>query len=79
MMCLRPRRPLPAACCPGAFSDDLIRWAKFPPSLADEDLAPYLYLAASFSGKPCSMPGYRSGCVTSPPSSCRASARSRRP
>lgn len=40
----------PAA--PGAFSDDLIRWAKFPPSLADEDLTPYLYLAASFSGKP---------------------------
>ncbi|MGO9296494.1 MAG: P-loop NTPase fold protein [Streptosporangiaceae bacterium] len=36
----------------GAFSDDLIRWAKFPPSLADEDLTPYLSLAASFSGKP---------------------------
>ncbi len=34
------------------FSDDLIRWAKLPPSLADEDLAPYLYLAVSFSGKP---------------------------
>jgi hypothetical protein len=34
------------------FSDDLIRWAKLPPSLADDDLAPYLYLAASFSGAP---------------------------
>jgi KAP family P-loop domain len=34
------------------FSDDLIRWAKLPPSLADDDLAPYLYLAASFSGTP---------------------------
>lgn len=37
---------------PGTFSDDLIRWAKFPPNLADEDLTPYLYLAASFSGTP---------------------------
>ena len=34
------------------FTDDLIRWAKLPPSLADQDLAPYLFLAASFSGKP---------------------------
>lgn len=37
---------------PGApeFDDDLIRWAKLPPGLPDEDLAPYLYLAASFGG-----------------------------
>ncbi len=35
-----------------AFSDDLIRWAKLTPSLSDDDLAPYLYLAASFSGTP---------------------------
>ncbi|MEU5934512.1 P-loop NTPase fold protein [Micromonospora sp. NPDC047187] len=33
------------------FSDDLLRWAKLPPALADDDLAPYLYLAASFTGK----------------------------
>jgi KAP family P-loop domain len=35
-----------------AFSDDLIRWAKLTPSLSDHDLAPYLYLAASFRGTP---------------------------
>jgi hypothetical protein len=35
-----------------AFSDDLVRWAKLTPSLSDEDLTPYLYLAASFSGTP---------------------------
>ncbi len=35
-----------------AFTDDLIRWAKLTPSLSDADLAPYLYLAASFSGTP---------------------------
>jgi hypothetical protein len=35
-----------------AFSDDLIRWAKLTPSLSEDDLAPYLYLAASFSGTP---------------------------
>ncbi len=34
------------------FTDDLIRWAKLTPSLSDDDLAPYLYLAASFSGTP---------------------------
>jgi hypothetical protein len=33
-----------------AFDDDLIRWAKLTPSLSGDDLAPYLYLAASFSG-----------------------------
>lgn len=35
-----------------AFTEDLIRWAKLTPSLSNEDLAPYLYLAASFTGKP---------------------------
>lgn len=35
------------------FSDELIRWAMLTPTdLSSEDLAPYLYLAASFSGKP---------------------------
>lgn len=34
------------------FSDDLLRWAKLPPTLGgDLDLAPYLHLAASFSGR----------------------------
>jgi KAP family P-loop domain len=32
------------------FGDDLIRWAKLEPPLADFDLSPYLHLAASFSG-----------------------------
>lgn len=32
------------------FTDDLIRWAKLQPPLADIDLSPYLHLAASFSG-----------------------------
>ena len=32
------------------YSDDLIRWAKLPPSLGDIDLSPYLHLAASFVG-----------------------------
>ena len=36
----------------GIFSDNLIRWAKLPPSLEDIDLTPYLYLAASFAGTP---------------------------
>jgi hypothetical protein len=36
-----------------SFSDELIRWAKLTPTrLSGEDLAPYLFLAASFSGKP---------------------------
>jgi len=43
-----PTQPADAS----AFSDDLIRWAKLTPSLSDDDLAPYLYLAASFSGTP---------------------------
>ena len=34
------------------FTDNLIRWAKLPPSLEDIDLTPYLYLAASFAGTP---------------------------
>ena len=35
-----------------AFTDDLIRWAKLTPALSGNDLAPYLQLAASFSGTP---------------------------
>lgn len=36
-----------------SFSDELIRWAKLTPTeLSDEDLAPYLFLAAAFSGEP---------------------------
>lgn len=30
------------------FSDDLIRWARFPPMLAEINMSPYLHLAASF-------------------------------
>lgn len=33
-----------------SFSDNLIRWAKLPPSLEGIDLSPYLHLAASFTG-----------------------------
>ncbi|MGW3106672.1 KAP family P-loop NTPase fold protein [Streptomyces sp. NPDC001100] len=36
---------------PTTFDDELIRWAKLPPGLATVDLAPYLYLAAAFSGE----------------------------
>ncbi|MFI2214799.1 P-loop NTPase fold protein [Streptomyces sp. NPDC020141] len=36
---------------PTVFDDELIRWAKLPPGLATVDLAPYLYLAAAFSGE----------------------------
>jgi KAP family P-loop domain len=32
------------------FHDDLIRWAKLDPLLAEVSLSPYLHLAASFSG-----------------------------
>jgi hypothetical protein len=36
-----------------SFSDELIRWAKLTPTeLSGEDLAPYLFLAAAFSGEP---------------------------
>jgi hypothetical protein len=34
----------------GEFSEALLRWAKLPPPLDGVDLAPYLHLAASFSG-----------------------------
>jgi len=34
----------------GDLSEGLLRWAKLPPPLGGVDLAPYLYLAASFSG-----------------------------
>lgn len=43
--------PEPAEGEPLAFEDDLLRWAKLPPGLDGVDLAPYLYLAAAFSGK----------------------------
>lgn len=33
------------------FADDLLRWAKLPPSLGPVDLTPYLHLAASFRGR----------------------------
>ena len=32
------------------FSEELVRWAKLPPALAQLDLSPYLHLAASFAG-----------------------------
>lgn len=32
------------------FGEGLLRWAKLPPALSTVDLAPYLHLAASFSG-----------------------------
>ena len=35
-----------------SFADNLVRWAKLPPSLEDVDLSPYLHLAASFVGTP---------------------------
>jgi hypothetical protein len=36
-----------------SYTDELIRWAMLTPTgLSSEDLAPYLFLAASFSGKP---------------------------
>ena len=35
---------------PADFSEALVRWAKLPPPLDRVDLAPYLHLAASFSG-----------------------------
>lgn len=34
----------------GEFGEALLRWAKLPPPLDGVDLAPYLHLAASFSG-----------------------------
>ncbi|MFJ6252758.1 MULTISPECIES: P-loop NTPase fold protein [unclassified Streptomyces] len=36
---------------PVTFEDELIRWAKLSPGLGSVDLAPYLYLAAAFSGE----------------------------
>ncbi|NHI05765.1 KAP P-loop domain-containing protein [Streptomyces sp. KO7888] len=36
---------------PVNFDDELIRWAKLPPDLGPVDLAPYLYLAAAFTGE----------------------------
>lgn len=34
------------------FSEELVRWAKLPPSLSGTDLSPYLHLAASFAAAP---------------------------
>ena len=34
----------------GEFGEPLVRWAKLPPPLEGIDVAPYLHLAASFSG-----------------------------
>jgi len=34
------------------FSESMLRWAKLPPTLAGEDLSPYLFLAAAFAGAP---------------------------
>ena len=34
------------------FGEGLLRWARLPPPLSSVDLAPYLHLAASFSGVP---------------------------
>jgi hypothetical protein len=48
----RATAPAPAVAPAAEFDDDLLRWAKLPPALASNDLAPYLYLAASFTGKP---------------------------
>ncbi|MEU8324101.1 P-loop NTPase fold protein [Nonomuraea sp. NPDC048881] len=44
------KRPPAEADGPG-FTDDLVRWAKLTPALGGLDLAPYLYLAASFTGQ----------------------------
>ena len=42
-----------------SFTDNLVRWAKLPPSLQDIDLSPYLHLAASFAGTPLVDSGLR--------------------
>ena len=34
-----------------AFTDALLRWARYAPSLRDKDLSAYLHLAASFAGQ----------------------------
>lgn len=45
-----PVAAVAAAPVAAAFNDDLIRWAKLDPPLAEVELSPYLHLAASFSG-----------------------------
>lgn len=45
-----PVPAVPAGPVAVAFNDDLIRWAKLEPPLAEVELSPYLHLAASFSG-----------------------------
>lgn len=42
--------PTPTGPVTVAFNDDLIRWARLDPPLAEVELSPYLHLAASFSG-----------------------------
>jgi hypothetical protein len=46
----QPKRPEQPRQQP-KFDDDLLRWAKLPPALGALDVAPYLHLAASFSGR----------------------------
>lgn len=43
-------KPTAATTPDPGFHDDLIRWAKLDPLLAEVNLSPYLHLAASFSG-----------------------------
>ena len=49
---LTPAKPNDDSGKDESFTDNLIRWAKLPPSLEDIDLSPYLHLAASFAGTP---------------------------
>jgi len=44
--------PKPTEPASESFPEALLRWAKLPPALKDLDLAPYLYLAASFKAQP---------------------------
>jgi KAP family P-loop domain len=46
----QPKRPEQPRQQP-KFDDDLLRWGKLPPALGALDVAPYLHLAASFSGR----------------------------
>ena len=49
---LTPDKPADESGKDESFTDNLVRWAKLPPSLEDTDLSPYLHLAASFAGTP---------------------------
>jgi hypothetical protein len=48
------KRPVETEDAPSAeaFPEELVRWAKLPPSLRETDLSPYLHLAASFAAAP---------------------------